>query len=328
MAFRHRSRWHAVNGLRPRQPAPWIGLFLAILGAIGFASKGIFAKALYADGWSVETVVLLRALYALPFMVLWIVTTQGIATLAPRNLTAIGWTALAGIACYYAGATFDFQALQLIDASVERVLLFSYPSIVVLIDATLYRRRPPGSMLVALVITYAGIFFVVTGFDLKLFHSNLTGAGLVLACALTSAVYYVTGDRWSRAIGSSAYTVYALAAATLCLAAQHWTQGHRWQTHWTVRDVALFAGLVCLATVVPMLAMAEGVRRLGAPRASVVSTVGPPTTILLGAWVFGERFSPAQWLGVALIVAGILVLEALRRPSTRPRANPLETKAG
>jgi drug/metabolite transporter (DMT)-like permease len=294
-----------------------IGLLLAIIGAVGFASKGVFAKALYADGWSVDSVLVLRALYALPCMVLWTIATQGTASLTRLAPRAIAWTAFGGIACYYFGATWDFQALQLIDASVERVLLFSYPSIVVIIDAVLYRRLPQASMLGALIITYAGILMVVTGLDLKIFQANLAGAGLVLACAVTSAIYYVTGDRWTRSIGSAAYTVYALAAATLCLAADHGFSGKNWQTHWSGRDLALFSGLVVFATVVPMLAMAEGVRRLGAPRASVVSTVGPPTTILLGAWLLNERMSLAQWIGVALIVMGILFLEALRRRKTR-----------
>ncbi len=297
----------------PSRRSSLIGLLLAIIGAVGFASKGVFAKALYADGWSVDSVLVLRALYALPCMAIWTALTQGTIALTRVNPRAIAWTAFAGIACYYFGATWDFKALQLIDASVERVLLFSYPSIVVIIDAALYRRLPQGSMLGALVITYAGILMVVTGLDLQILRGNLAGAGLVLACAVTSAIYYVTGDRWTRAIGSAAYTVYALAAATTCLTVDHILSGRAWQTHWDLRDVTLFAGLVVFATIVPMLAMAEGVRRLGAPRASVVSTVGPPTTILLGAWLLDERLSLAQWIGVALIVVGILFLEALRR---------------
>jgi len=289
------------------------GLVLAMIGAIGFASKGIFAKALYAGGWSVDTVLVLRALFALPCMIVWTLVTQGKNSLKFAQPRAIAWTAFAGIACYYFGATWDFQALRLIDASVERVLLFSYPSIVVIIDTLIYRRLPPGSMIGALVITYLGILMVVTGLDLNILHGNLAGAGLVLACAITSAIYYVAGDRWSRAIGSAAYSVYALAAATICLTAHHFIAHLPLQMIWGLRNTALFAGLVFFATIVPMLAMAEGVRRLGAPRASVVSTVGPPTTILLGAWLLDERLSMAQWIGVALIVAGILFLETLRR---------------
>jgi drug/metabolite transporter (DMT)-like permease len=289
------------------------GLLLAVTGAVGFASKGVFAKALYASGWSVDSVLLLRALCAVPCMVLWTVLTQGARVLRIPDARALGWTAFAGIACYYFGATWDFEALKLIDASVERVLLFSYPSIVVIIDAILYKRLPQGSILGALLITYAGILMVVTGLDLHILRGNLAGAGLVLACAVTSAAYYVAGDRWARAIGSAAFSVYALAAATLCLTARHLYNGQHWQITVTGQTTALFIGLVICATVVPMLAMAEGVRRLGAPRASVVSTVGPPTTILLGAWLLQERLSLAQWLGVALIVGGILFLEALRR---------------
>jgi drug/metabolite transporter (DMT)-like permease len=288
-----------------------------MIGAIGFACKGIFAKSLYADGWSVDSVVLLRALVALPCLALFTAVTQGPATLVPRNARAVLWTAMAGVSCYYFGAVFDFRALEMIDASVERVLLFSYPSIVVLIDAVLYRRRPPKSLIGALLLTYIGILMVVTGLNLRVLHGNLFGAGLVLACAFASAVYYITGDRWARAIGSAAYTVYALAAATICLLADHLARATPWQLHWSTKDILLFAGLVLFSTVIPMLAMAEGVRRLGAPRASVISTVGPPSTILLGAWLLGERFSAPQWIGVTLIVTGVLVLEALRRPANR-----------
>jgi drug/metabolite transporter (DMT)-like permease len=304
-----------------------LGLILSMIGAVGFASKGIFAKALYADGWSVETVLLLRALYALPCIVAWTIFTQGCRTLTPANKPAIAWAAFAGVTCYYFGATWDFRALHLIDASVERVLLFSYPSIVVIIDAVLYRRRPHGSMLGALVITYAGILMVVTGLDLNILHGNLAGAGLVLAAAVTSAIYYVTGDHCSRAIGSAAFTVYAFAAATLSLTTEHLIRGTHWQTEWTTRDIALFSGLVLFATIIPILAMAEGVRRLGAPRASVVSTIGPPTTILLGAWLLEERLSAAQWVGVALIVFGILFLETLRRANAFSKRNAERTNA-
>lgn len=292
-------------------------MVLTVIGAVGFACKGVFAKYLYADGWSVDSVVLVRALVALPCLVLWTVLMQGATALVPRNLNAVLWTAFGGICCYYFGTVWDFQALMLIDASVERVLLFAYPSIVVLIDAVLKRKMPSRALMGALLVTYAGILMVVTGLNFSILHGNLIGGGLVLACAFGSAIYYVTGDRWAPSMGSAAFTVYALGAATACLVADHALRRTPWQLHWSPRDILLFGGLVLFATVVPMLAMAEGVRRLGAPRASVVSTVGPPSTVLLGAWLFGERFTLTQWLGVGLIVSGILLLEALRRAANR-----------
>ena len=69
--------------------------------------------------------------------------------------------AIAGIICYYVGAMVDFWALTLIDASIERVLLFSYPAIVVLIGSIQTRRAPQTRVVFALLLTYAGIFLAM-----------------------------------------------------------------------------------------------------------------------------------------------------------------------
>jgi drug/metabolite transporter (DMT)-like permease len=142
----------------------------------------------------------------------------------------------------------------------------------------------------------------------------------VLACSLTMAVYYLASDRWTASLGSVAFTLSALSAATACLASHYLLRRGAVLPHFEPRDVALMTGLVVLATVMPMLAMAESVRHLGAERAAVVSTVGPPVTLLLGAWLLDERLRGPQWLGVLLIVGGILILEGARRLAAAARA--------
>jgi drug/metabolite transporter (DMT)-like permease len=291
------------------------GIALSIVGAAGFASKGVITKFLYADGWGAEAVLTTRAFFALPIIAAWALWATGPRALLRPPPRAVLGAAAAGCLCYYLGALLDFRALTMIDASVERVLLFSYPSMVVVLYAAIYREWPDLRVLGALIITYAGIFMVVTGLDAGVLRGNVAGAGLVLACALTSALYYLASDRWTASIGSVAFTFYALAAATVCLGLHRLIAGGATATVWHARDLWLLLALVVVATVVPMLAMAEGVRRLGAPRASVVATVGPPTTIVLGAWLLDERLRSAQWIGVALIVAGILALELSKRPA-------------
>ena len=260
----------------------FVGIALTMIGAAGFASKGVIAKYLYADGWGADAVLTTRSVLALPIIAAWALWAAGPrALLRPPPRAAIG-AAIAGCLCYFVGALLDFRALTMIDASVERVLLFSYPSMVVVLYAGIYREWPELRVLAALVITYAGIFMVVTGLDAGVLRSNAAGGSLVLACALTSALYYLASDRWTGAIGSVAFTFYALTASTACLLLHRLVFGGASGTSWQAHDLWLLLALVTLATVVPMLAMAEGVRRLGAPRASVVATVGPPTTILLG----------------------------------------------
>jgi drug/metabolite transporter (DMT)-like permease len=291
-----------------------VGVALSIVGAAGFASKSVIAKLLYADGWAADSLLTTRAFLALPVMAAWALWAVGAARLLRPPPRALAGAAAAGALCYYLGALLDFRALALIDASVERVLLFSYPSMVVVTFAGLHRRWPEPRVVVALLVTYAGIFLVVTGLNIDVLRANLAGAGLVLACALTSALYYLASDRWTPSIGSVVFTFYALVAATACLGLHRLLAPDAWAAVWNGRAVWLLAALVIVATVIPMLAVAEGVRRLGAPRSAIVATVGPPTTILLGAWLLGERMGSAQWLGVALIVGGILALEVARRP--------------
>ncbi len=202
----------------------------------------------------------------------------------------------------------------MVDASIERVLLFAYPSMVVVLHAVLYRRWPTWRAWASLGCTYLGIFMVVSGFDLSILRANVAGAGLVLICAFTFAVYYLASDRWATGMGSVRFTLVAVTASAGALAT-HFLLLRPWPaaSRFMPADIALFAGLVVISTVLPMVLTAEGVRRLGAPRAAIVSTVGPPVTIALGALLLGEILSITQWLGVALIASGIVVLETKRR---------------
>jgi drug/metabolite transporter (DMT)-like permease len=295
------------------------GAAIAAFGAFCFATKGIFTKLLYARGWDFESVLTLRAVLALPILWAWALWKVGPAQMLSPPRTPLLGAIAGGFTCYYVGTLFNFYALTLIDASVERVLLFSYPSIVVLLHALLYRTWPSGRVLAALGLTYAGILMVVSGFDLAIFRANMAGAGFVLVCSLTFALYYLASDRWTPRIGSVAFTVYAMTAATACLLVHYAAVGRPHALPVDLEIAGLFAGLVVIATVFAMLAMSEGVRRIGAQRAAVVSTVGPPITILLGASLLGERLTVPQWLGVALIVGGVFVLEALRT-----KAPPIE----
>ena len=282
-----------------------------------FASKGVFAKYLYADGWDSEGVLLMRTLLALPAIAAWTLWRLKPGTLGRAPATALLGAAAAGALCYALGSGLDFYALMQLDVSIERVLLFSYPSMVVVLCAVMYRELPRPSVVAALAVTYLGILLVVSGFDFGVFRANLAGSGLVLGCALTFAIYYLASDRWTGVLGSAGFTLCASLAATACLVVAHLVRHGLTCGPWHARDSGFFAGLVLIATVLPMLAMAEGVRLVGAERAAVVSTVGPPTTLLLGAWLLDERLRPAQWLGVALIVAGILILELARRGPAR-----------
>jgi drug/metabolite transporter (DMT)-like permease len=300
----------------PPRPSPGylvVGALLVAGGAMLFASKGIIAKRLYAMDVGFEALTAIRAAIAMPFFWAFAAAREGVAIVRATRGRAVLAAALAGFVCYYVGALLDFAALTMIDASIERVLMFSYPAIVVLFVAVQQRRWPQGPVLAAVALTYVGIFLAVGGLDHRDFRADPLGVALVLGSAVTYAIYFMIGARYTREIGSSRFTLFAMSAAAVALVLHHVARhGVEVVTRIPPDGWLWLAVLGVFVMFFPALMQAEGMRRIGAQRGALVSTAGPPTTILL-AWLFlDERMTAWQLGGVALIVGGILVLDLAR----------------
>lgn len=292
----------------PTQRGPiTAGLLLAGAGAILFASKGLFSKTLHAGGVDYLTLTTVRALLSLPLfgaLALW----RGLSLhRAPRG--ALVRAVLAGALCYGAGALIDFHALEMIDISLERALLFSYPALIIAWQAITRRRLPSRNLLLALALTYAGILLVVGGFDLDLWRQNLLGASMVMFCAATTAAYFLLGERAIPHLGSGGFTIVAMSSAAVCVtlvylvsrpvAALGQLDAHQW---------LLLAALAVLCMFLPTLLQADAIRRIGAERSALAATIGPPAALLLGVLLLDERPGPWQLAGTGLVLAGILLI--------------------
>jgi drug/metabolite transporter (DMT)-like permease len=294
-----------------------LGMVYVALAAMLFASKGIFGKLLYQRGVGFELLVTVRAVIAMPlfgWMALHAHKGGDARADAPPRVRAPAFFAavLAGVVCYYVGALVDFWALVLIDASVERVLLFSYPAMVVALGAVLDKRAPEARVVWAMLLTYVGIFFAMGGIDLAELRANLFGAGLVLIAALTTAIYFLIGAKYTRELGSTRFAAIAMISAAVLLAL-HFVAFRSFDEFRTLQgtDWLLLAVLGVACMFVPGLLQAEGMRRVGASRAAIGSTIGPPTTIVLAALFFSERLNLWQVLGSAMIVGSVLVLSVM-----------------
>ena len=291
------------------RPRRWSGLLLVTGGAVLLSAKGILSKLLYAEGLDFQEVVTLRALLSLPLFWLWGSYRVGLAKITGAERKPVLGAIAAGILCYYVGGSLDFYALTLIDAGLERVLLYTYPAIIVFSLALWHRRRPPMPVLCALFMTCAGILLVVGVFDRALWQANAFGAVLVLICALTYAAYFFANELVGRQVGRIVFTVYALSAATFSLLL-HYSLSHSLLAFSiSARAWGLMGVLVVFVTVIPLFMLAEGVRQSGAQRAGLVSTVGPASTVLLAALFLDESMRWFQYLGVLVTLLGIVILE-------------------
>lgn len=221
-----------------------------------------------------------------------------------------------GVLGYYLASLSDFIGLQYISAGLERLILFIYPTLVVVIESWLFKARLGRRPLLALVITYAGIALAFRG-EFGNYGSDVPrGAAWVFASALTYAVYLIGAGRMVPKLGSERFTAFALLAATAAVLV------HALVVHAKILGLPAAAyglGLVMalLSTVLPAFLLARGIALIGSGPAAIVSTVGPVSTILLAYLFLQEPLSLTELAGTALVILGATLVATSRAPAPK-----------
>lgn len=292
-----------------------LGTLMVLGAAAGFSVKSIIIKLAYGYGADATSLFALRQLFSAPFF-------AGLAWWSGRNAAtrdAPGrrdWVHLVvlGLLGYYLAAWLDFLGLRHVSASLERLILFLHPTVVLLLSAWWLKTPVRRAQVAALGVCYAGIVLVFidqaglapAGDDL------LLGSSLVFASAVAYAVYLIGSSRVVHRFGAIRFTSWAMLAATVVGLTQFaWTHGFE-ALRLPAPVYGLSAVMAVCCTVLPALLMSEGLRRVGATQASLIGTIGPVLTMALGVAVLDERMGPMQLLGAALVVSGV-ALVSLRR---------------
>jgi len=283
------------------------GLLLAGVGAIAASGKAVIVKLAYRHGADATTLLALRMLVALPFFV-------AMGAWASRRAPALsrgdlGRVALLGFSGYYLSSYLDFLGLQYISATLERLILYLSPTLVVLIALVVLRQRPTRLQVLALLVSYLGVLLAF-GHDIQLDgRRTLLGSALVFASALSYAVYLFGSGQAVVRIGAVRLTAYAsTVACVLCIGQYLLLQplAALGRQPAPVYWLSLLNGTVC--TVLPVLAIMLGVKRIGSSLAAQVSMLGPVSTIVLSVWLLDEPMGPWQGAGTVLVLLGVLLV--------------------
>ena len=287
----------------------WPGALLVFLAAFCFATKGILIKLAY--GYSIDSISLLtlRMLFALPF---YIGIALNLARQGPSvTLTKKQWATLflLGITGYYAASLFDFLGLVYVTASLERILLFTYPTFVLLLNAVGFGRRVTRVQLLALGLTYAGIVLAFVGnVDATMQKSVALGTFWVVLSGLVYATYLVGSDGMIAHVGSQRFTCYAMMAATVSTVLHCAVENGLHLSGYPMPVYALGLSMGIFSTVLPTFMIAEGIRRVGSGNASIIGSIGPVFTIVLSTTVLNEKISPGQIIGTLFVLAGVFLI--------------------
>jgi drug/metabolite transporter (DMT)-like permease len=289
-----------------------LGVALAILAALGFSFKAIFVKLAYAVPQAVPvdavTLLSLRMVFALPVFV-WVAV---VASRAAPPLTRRDWLMLGalGLLGYYGASILDFIGLRYITAGLERLILFTYPTLTVMIGVLFMGKTLSRREIGALLLSYAGIALAFFH-DLEFAGDSravLTGVAFVFASSLSYAFYLSGSASMIHRLGSLRFTAVAMLVSTLAtllhfLAAQPLSA--------LAQPLPIYgygAGMALFSTVLPVFWQSAAIRRIGSSKAVLIGTVGPMLTIFFGWWLLGEPLSLAQIGGACLVLAGVLLV--------------------
>jgi drug/metabolite transporter (DMT)-like permease len=305
----------AVAPVLPAQAAPKsiaTGLLLAIFGAIAFSGKAIIVKLAYRYGVDAVTLIMYRMLFALPFflaIVWWASRSRNGVAVAPlSNPDRLGvlWLGFTG---YYLASFLDFAGLQYISASLERLVLYLNPTLVLLLGWVLYRRRISVRQAIGMGVSYSGVLLVF-GHEVSLQGPDVAlGALLVLGSAVSYAIYLSYSGQMVQKLGSLRLVGLATSVACVLCIGQYVVLRPVTEALHVAPEVIWLSMLnATLCTVVPVLMVMMAIERIGSGLAAQVGMVGPMSTLLMGVLVLGEPFTVWIVAGTVLVLTGVFVV--------------------
>jgi len=297
------------------------------LGTILFSTKAIWVKLCFKTTTiDASSLLMLRMLFSLPFYAaaMWYYFSHQQLKKAKGSTYFIA--CLVGILGYYMSSLFDFIGLQYVSASIERIILFIYPTLAVLLNLLIFKVAISTKQWIAIFITYLGIGLAYWG-ELNQIPDTKTfffGTWMILLCAVTFAFYLVGSGKMIPKIGAPQFTSLSMLAASVGIFI-HYLVTHQ-QGIAAIVDMPIIhsssigyvIALALIATVIPSFLISGGMKRIGSNDLAIISSIGPVSTLLQARLVLNEPFSWEQVLGTLFVIAGVLLVKKVGATETNP----------
>jgi drug/metabolite transporter (DMT)-like permease len=283
------------------------GVSLGILGVVLFSSKAVMVKLAYYYEVDAITMLLLRMLFSFPFYIV-------IAYLHRNDVQEIKttrkdylWLVFFGLVGYYLASLFDFVGLTYIKASLERIILFVYPTIVILLNRLFLKQPITKTQIIAIFLSYLGILIAFSDEVAIAGNEVYIGGFFVLLSAITYASY-LAGSGWLiPKFGVVKFTTYAM-LVSCCSVFLHYSFTNEialfnlpWQVYGLGFLIAVFA------TVIPSFLVSYSIKIISSSNFAIVSGIGPISTIVLAAIFLNETLTLFQLFGALLVITGIVI---------------------
>ena len=288
-----------------------VGAILVFLGAVFFAGKAILVRYnfihYHADAVSLLA---LRMLFSAPFyLVILFFQNRKQEDVPKLSRKEWIWMLLIGLVGYYLASIFDFWGLSYVTAAIERIVLFVYPTIVVILSGIFLNKKIQKIQYLALVITYIGVFIAfIPDLQIGMQKNVIIGASLVFLSAFTYSLYLMGSGEMIPRVGPQRFTCYAMLISTGMVVIHYWVSVGHGLFSLPMEVYCLSIVMAIFTTVIPSFMISEGIRRIGSSNASIIGSIGPVATIVMASSFLGEKINVWQVIGTIIVLGGVLMI--------------------
>jgi len=281
-----------------------LAMMLTLAGMILFSAKGLFIK--FAYQYQVDTVTLMaiRMGIAVPIylMIGFYSERYHQQRISSGQLMAVSGFGFLG---YYLASYLDMHGLHYISVSLERVVLYLYPTFVLLLSAFVLKQRITRAELLSLLFAYLGIVFIFVEGMTNGMDDILLGGILVALSAFVFAIFMVGSGKHISVVGSVRFTAYAMSAAGFAVFIHYFISGRTGllQQHQQVYYWGFILSI--LSTIIPTFLISHGMKVLGAKKVSLLGVIGPVSTMIMGVIFLDESLSLMQLAGVMIVILAV-----------------------
>lgn len=288
------------------------GIILAIIGIVLFSAKAVLVKLAYKYNITSEHLLLFRMLFSLPIYLIFAIHKKPIQKEKIRKIDYV-WILFFGFVGYYLASYFDFLGLQYIKAGLERIILFVYPTLVIILSWLFFKKIITNKQLFAILITYIGVIVTFWG-EVQLESTNIAlGASLIFLSALTYAIYLVGSGWLIPKFGVITFTSYAMIVSSMCIIIQYIIFDRQDIMSYPLELYLICTIMAIFSTIIPSYLVSAAIAKLGASDFSIIASLGPVSTIVLAYFFLGENLSYIQILGAVVVILGVYVISNKNR---------------
>ena len=292
-----------------------------VLGAIAFAFNGVISKLVLTGGLSAWRLTQIRCTGA--FLVLLVYVLLRSRESLKTTRVELPWLAAYGVIGFAAVQVGYFIAIARMPISIALIIEFTAPIWIVIYVRYVLKKHVPSMMWVALGLGFSGLLLVGQVWR----GLTLNGIGIIAAFvdAFALAAYFLLGEKLIAKRSTDTLTVWGLGFASLVWAifTPLWSFPFHILTqhinllgtfkNYTLPGWVLILWIILMGTILPYVLLLSGLKQLSASTSSVIGMLEPVVAGGFAWWWLGEVLSKTQLVGGAVVIAGIILADRVRR---------------